>query len=178
MSIRPFLFFICCCLLASNFCLSNQLDDLKAKASKGDAQAQFELAELLALGHHSEAEPNIKEAIDWYTQAADKGHVQAQFTLGWLYFSGGHIDCAVAKDFAKSAEWFQKAAAQNHAKSQYLLGTMYASGLGVTKNKIEAYVWLALAERQHYPGASVQRIAREMSPSEIEKAKSKLSLFK
>ena len=70
------------------------LDSLKWRqlaAEAGNLTAQFQLGQILDLGLI--AEPNQKEAANWYTKAAEQGHVEAH-TLGtnvlqWGRYSAG-----------------------------------------------------------------------------------------
>ena len=45
----------------------------------------------------------------------------------------------------EARKWFARAAAQGDPHAQRQLGTLYAKGLGVTQNKILAYMWLDIA---------------------------------
>jgi len=43
--------------------------------------------------------------------------------------------------------WYQKAAEQGYPKAQNNLGALYGNGQGTTKDFVQAYKWLLLAER-------------------------------
>ena len=52
---------------------------IQSKANQGDAQAQFNLA---LLYYHGLGTPHdSKQAVYWYTKAAEQGHVNAQYSL-------------------------------------------------------------------------------------------------
>lgn len=54
--------------------------DLSLRATAGDAQAQFNLAERCASGEG--VQQSSRNAAYWYARAAAQGHVQAQRALG------------------------------------------------------------------------------------------------
>jgi hypothetical protein len=46
--------------------------------------------------------------------------------------------------------WFQKSAEQGYVTAQHNLGALYGNGQGTSKNPVEAYKWLSLAELGSY----------------------------
>ena len=63
-----------------------QFNALKLAAAEGDADTQYELAELYAEGEG--VEQNWVEAVKWYRKAAEQGHDLAQFKVGLSYQNG------------------------------------------------------------------------------------------
>ena len=61
--------------------LSDELQKLHAKASKGDTNAQFQLGLLFASGNI--LPKDTESAIYWFRKAAVRGHGQAQFY--WMF---------------------------------------------------------------------------------------------
>src|SRR3954466_7033371 len=57
-------------------------------AEKGDADAQFNLAQAYRFGRGVAI--NLGAAQAWYERAADKGHVMAQYILGRMLFLNGN----------------------------------------------------------------------------------------
>ena len=51
---------------------------------------------------------DAKQAVNWYTKAAERGHARAQFLLGRLYYAGR----AVPLDYKQALNWLTKAANQ------------------------------------------------------------------
>ncbi len=49
---------------------------------------------------------------------------------------------------------FRSLANQGHAEAQLNLGVMYSQGLGVRKDYVQAYMWVALAAAQDEPEAA------------------------
>ncbi len=100
-------------------------ETLLKKAQKGDAQAQYEVADRYDKGRGTEL--NYKEAFKWYKKAAEKGQLDAQFKLIDIYST--HI-----KNEKKAHQWtkrfLKRANAQsekNDAKAMYLLALYYNS---------------------------------------------------
>ena len=87
------------------FC-GEMFEEFKAKAEKGDAEAQFKLGGCYRLGVGVAKE--APEAVKWYRKAAEQGHAQAQNNLGICYYTGN----GVTSDMVEAAKWFRKAAEQ------------------------------------------------------------------
>jgi TPR repeat protein len=69
-------------------------------------------------------------------------------------------------------KWFRKAAEQGIAEAQYNLGSMYGNGQGVAQDYKSAHMWYNIAAANGNSNAVKNRdlIAKEMTPSQIEKA--------
>ncbi|MBE0545775.1 MAG: SEL1-like repeat protein [Verrucomicrobia bacterium] len=122
-------------------------DEVKAKAEKGDAEAQFILA-----GFYYNGDGVAKDAIEsvkWIRKAADQQHAAAQCALGFHYERGD----GVSRDLVEAVKWFGKAAYQGDAKAQFSLGACYRAGEGVAKNDEVAMEWLRKAAEQGFAPA-------------------------
>lgn len=108
------------------------VEGIKARAEKGEAAAQAELATLFTQGDG--VKRDYKEAAKWYQLAADQGFAKAQAALGELYEAGQ----GVPRDDAEAAKWYRKAADQGLAAGQYALAVLYLVGRGVPKDDTEA----------------------------------------
>ena len=147
------------------------------KAEAGDAEAQFQLGQMYALGHGFKQ--NFKTAAEWYAKSAEQGNAKARTALGMCYKSG----IGVAKNEDTAREWFEKAAAQDNSFAQLImghlyiekkdykqarkwidmsieqgnaiamtrLGSLYQSGEGVDKNIKQAIQWYEKAASQKNP---------------------------
>jgi TPR repeat protein len=104
---------------------------IKAKAEKGDVEAQFTLAVCYYDGLGVTA--NEAEAVKWCLKAAEQNHAEAQYRLA-LYYNGW----TEARDATQAAKWCRKAAEQNLAEAQYRLGIFYFKGEGVVKDGVVA----------------------------------------
>lgn len=78
----------------------------------------------LGLKYHQSEQ--YKEAVRWYTRAAEQGLSLAQANLGFLYERG----FGVTADLRQAVRWYTRAAAQGHASAQYNLGQLYFNTLG------------------------------------------------
>jgi len=88
------------------------IDALRARATQGDADAQFELGVKYAAG--SDVRTNDKEAAKWFTSAARQGDVRAEQMLGDFYLLGR----GVPKDLVRAYAWSAKAAAAGDEASK------------------------------------------------------------
>ena len=80
------------------------------KANQGDIQAQYNLA---LLYYHGLGIPrDSKQAVYWYTKAAEQGFANAQYRLGYIYDYGDGKE--VPQDFKQAFFWYSKAAEQGH----------------------------------------------------------------
>jgi len=150
-------------------------DRLRAAAGKGDAAAQYEVAQRYAEGRG--IAQNLSSAAEWFERAAKQGLAPAQFRLAGLYEKGLGVkknletarqlysaaglagnakalhNLAVLyaegidgkPDYETAAKWFHRAATYGIADSQYNLAVLYAGGIGVEQNLTEAYKWFAIA---------------------------------
>ena len=124
-------------------------DKLKAKAEKGDADAQCDIGRCYAKGQC--VATNYVEAIKWFRKAIEQDNAEAQRCLGFCYATGQGVE----KDYAEAIKWFRIAAEQNNAKAQFNLGLCYANGQGVATNYVEAIKWFRKAAEQNIAEAQL-----------------------
>ncbi|KAL6078075.1 Sel1 repeat-containing protein [Balamuthia mandrillaris] len=105
-------------------------------AERGEAQAQYLLARCYAKGLGG-AEESEKEALLWYTTAAQQEHPMAQYKLGRCLFLGRGVE----KNRSEALQWYLKASHHRHCKAQYRVAMAYALGYGVAPDKQEAVRW-------------------------------------
>ena len=86
----------------------------------------------------------LREAIMWFTKAADKGCAAAQHNLATCYQKAK----VVPYDYKKSFEYYMKAANQGYMESQHCLGDIYYTGKGVTKDYAKAVYWWGKSAKQ------------------------------
>ena len=65
---------------------------------------------------------DAREAVKWYTRAAEAGHVSAQYNLGACYADGD----GVARDLAAARKWFARASAAGDADATAMLAQLDA----------------------------------------------------
>jgi len=75
-------------------------------------------------------------------------------------------------DYATALKEWRALAAQGHAEAQYNLGVMYYRGYGVTKDNVQAYMWLNLAAMRGLETARTlrDRLAEKMTPAQLAEA--------
>ncbi|HEY1984624.1 MAG TPA: tetratricopeptide repeat protein [Terracidiphilus sp.] len=115
---------------------------LMAKASAGNADAEFRVGTQYELGAHVAKDP--AQAMTWYRKAAEQGFAPAQHSLGVLYEFGN----GVPADPATAAQWYRKAAEQGFAPAQFSLGLCYVHGKGVPQDFGQALAWYGKAAQQ------------------------------
>ena len=126
----------------------NYIEDMKRwqpKAEAGDAEAQFQLGQMYALGHGFKQ--NFQSALEWYEKAAAQGNAKARTALGLLYYYG----VGVEENTEKAGEWFEKAAAQDEPSAQRYLGIIAYK----EKDYAQAKQWYEQAAAQGYTPAMV-----------------------
>jgi TPR repeat protein len=120
------------------------------KAKEGDAQAQYDLAEMCEFGLG--VDQNLKRAINWYKAAAVNNHGKAQNRLGDLYLKGLISDQNAVTEM-QALQWIQTAAENNQAEAQFKLGSFYLNGEQVEKNIDQAFYWFEKsAKNDHIQG--------------------------
>jgi uncharacterized protein len=154
-----------------DYAIAHQI--LRPLADKGDALAQFNLAQLYARGWG--AQRDYTEVIGWLRKAADQDLAIAQHYLGLAYTDGD----GVPQDDAEAARWFRLAADRGYPTAQFHLGLAYADGRGVPRDLINAYMWIVLSGMRGVDGRTVapirNTVGEEMTPEQIEVAQ-KLAL--
>ncbi len=158
---------------------SKPVAELRAAAAKGSADAQYALAEVLAVDG---VDADRSEAVVWLERAAKQGNANAQTHLSWAYHFGIGVPAndveavkwerlaaekgqasaqyylgsdyelgfgGLAKDSAQAAEWYRRAAEQNHPIAQARLGDLYAEGRGVPRDDRQAVAWYMRAAAQN-----------------------------
>ena len=142
-------------------------DNCMAQAQQGDVRAQAILGLMYKFGKG--VTQDYKQAVKWYRKAAEQGVVKAQFNLGNMYNDGK----GVTQDYKQAEKWYRKAAEQGLALAQGNLGFMYGMGQGVVQDNKSAHMWFNIAATNGNSKKAAKNrdiIAKEMTPSQIEKA--------
>ena len=127
-----------------------QFEAVKARADKGDSEAQLSLASSYANGKGVAQDP--AKAVKWLRKAAEQGSARAQCLLALNYANG----TGVKPDKVEAARWLRRAADQDLAEAQFNLGMCYANGDGVPRNAVEAADWYRKAAEQGLPDAECE----------------------
>jgi TPR repeat protein len=120
---------------------SSGLQETKARALKGDANAQAALGFRYELGIDVPADS--AEAARWYRKAAQQGNFRAQTNLERLVAQGPVYEpgSPEPKDSAEAVKWCRKAAEQGDMRAQFNLAQMYEYGDGMARHAAEAVKW-------------------------------------
>ena len=113
---------------------------LKAKASAGDVESQFQLGNL-----YFKDETNKHEGFGWLQQSASLGHMKAQFLLGKIYFEGFTQD----KDLEKGVKWLKQASNQGYSEAQVYLANEYIAGNNIDIDDDKALKYYLMAAKQN-----------------------------
>ena len=132
----------------------SKFDQLKQQAEEGNAQSQFELANLYALGNGIEQSDVL--AYVWYKAAADNGFLEAEYFLGECYFNG----VGVEKNNNIAVEHYQKALVAGYEQASIKLAEMFfCTGLIVLwegdANYTEDEAILFLTKSFEYRGSDI-----------------------
>ena len=134
--------------------LPKDFKSLKALAEKGDARAQFQLANKFYYGE--EVAKDYVQSFEWASRSAAQDNPKAKYRLASLYVQGYGIakdeDKAMAL-FNECAGGIRKLAEQNDAQAQVFLGVMYSIGKGVEQDFKEAVKWYQKAADQGFARA-------------------------
>jgi len=130
----------------------------KLDAARGDADAQFNLAQAYKLGRGVPAD--LQQAENLYRLAAERGHIQAADNYGIILFTGGKK--------AEAIPWLEKSAARGEPRAQYLLGTATFNGDEVTRDQLRGYALVSRASQAGLAPAAkgLAEMDRFLSPSE------------
>ena len=125
--------------------------ELKARAEKGDAKAQFALGcRYVLLEPGDNIEMSWPEAVRWWRKAAEQNIAAAQNNLSACYRYGMGVEI----DEMEAVKWTRKAAEQNDAGGQWMLGKFYETGgCGLRTNNAEAAKWYRKAAEQGHAEA-------------------------
>ena len=130
-------------------------------ADRGDADAQYNIAQAYFLGRGVPRNMNLAE--QWYERAARQGHEDAQGALGLILFQNGRR--------REAMPWIERAANRGDPRAQYVLGTALFNGDLVERDGARAYALMSRAAESGLPPAVSQLAAMEPHISEEERAR-------
>ena len=152
MKLRPISAFLLALCLACSATPGARADkqsfeQLTAAAEKGDADAEYRLAQSYIRGLG--VAKNHTKALELIQKAADQGHAEAIGAVGYFHANG----FGVKKDLAVAADWFRKGAEKGGAKAQLNYGQALLKGRGVPVNEPDGLKWIDKAIAQNLPHA-------------------------
>lgn len=127
--------------------MQKRIDQLKQRASRGDAKAQVELGMLYATGDGLQTDD--AEAVRWFRKAADQGDAAGEYSLGEMYAFGR----GVPSDNSEAFKWLRRSAEHGDPRGQYNLAAMYSEGKGVAKDDGESAKWMQKAAEHDFAAA-------------------------
>jgi TPR repeat protein/chromosome segregation ATPase len=125
-----------------------EVEALRSRAVKGDADAQNRLGNLYISGAPG-VSADATQALNWFQQAASRGFAPAQYNLGLAYELGR----GVAVDERQAFKYYLMAAEQGFVAAQFNVGNMYTEGRGVAQDYFEANLWFKQAADSGLPEA-------------------------
>jgi uncharacterized protein len=113
-------------------------------AIKGDADAQFNLAQAYRFGRGVPLD--MRQAEEWYRKAATQGHFQAEDNLGLIMFQNGNTQAAMPI--------IERSANRGEPRAEYVYGTALFNGELVQQNWPRAYAYMTRASASGLSSAS------------------------
>jgi TPR repeat protein len=150
-------------------------------AGGGHVYAMHNLAYTLShTDHSSQAQEEVSRWCRIAAEANGIGFAGSQNNLGDQY-EKGH---GVKQSPADAIYWYTRSALQGEPTAYWSLGLCFADGIGVEKDLVEAYFWLALAVNNMFESANLddakrklEAIAELMTDEQIDLANRKASEF-
>uniref|UniRef100_A0A7S2W194 PDZ domain-containing protein n=1 Tax=Rhizochromulina marina TaxID=1034831 RepID=A0A7S2W194_9STRA len=140
-------------------------------ASQGDADAQYDLAQLYAKKGHillKTKDPKIifERVVKFCMLAAEQAHPQARCDLAALFMNGS----GVPRNEKTAIKLYKLAAAQGNAQALCNLGVMYEMGRGVKKSRSKAIKYYTYASELGSDDAlwNLEQLMRYTNPDEID----------
>ncbi|MEH3047957.1 SPOR domain-containing protein [Sphingomonas adhaesiva] len=116
----------------------------RTPATRGDADAQFNLGQAYKLGRGVPADQ--AQATEWFRKAAAQGHEQAVDNYGLALFQDGRK--------AEALPWLEKSVARDEKRTELVLGTMLFNGDGISRDWTRAYALVTRSSQQGLPQGS------------------------
>ncbi len=120
-----------------------------------------------------------KQAIAWYTRAAERGLATAEYNLGYLYQTGS--GGGIPANALAAVHWYELAAAQDHADACNNLAMMYTDGSLGARDLPRARAWLKRARTVASPesaavlAGNLEALERDMSSDQLARSESLLA---
>lgn len=118
-------------------CVQNKEEALKSRVRHGDVHAMFELgmANISSSGDGIVPNPNYRDAVHWFEEAANRGHTTSMYFLSQI---GGQPE-------GRQAMWLKKGAQLGNSACVTELIKGYTHGVyGLPRDPIEAFHWVKI----------------------------------
>ena len=105
----------------------------RKSAIQGNASSQFNLGVMYFDGNSVVSINDVKNAIFWFTKAANQDYPGAMNNLALAHIANNNIDSGLL--------WLEKSANSGSGYGAYLLADIYDKGIGVKKNSDRVKYW-------------------------------------
>lgn len=143
-------------------------EKLEKAARGGDAESQYQLAQLLETSGAPVADG--ERWYDWCRKAAEQGHLGAMYALGTSLLDGDGVDA----DVPEGLRWLEKAAAEKDEHAAFSLALLYLFGDRVDVDEDKGRRYALVAAEAGLPAAQIMLAAEHLEdgePADVEKAK-------
>ncbi len=113
-------------------------DLLEKNANSGNIKAQYYCFGLYSSNNFFVE--NLKKAFYWLEKGAENGNKEAQYLLALMY-KDGYKQFSILKNPLKFIYWLKKSGEQGYYYAQHNLAIMYFWGIGIDKDKTQAFYW-------------------------------------
>lgn len=120
-------------------------DDLRTRASKGDAEAQWRLG--VQLSSSGKDDNTQQEAFLWLSKSAGQGSLKGEFNLGKMYWNGRGTEA----NRAQALQLIRKAAENGLPEAEQWMGEACLKGAVIEKDYQQAQAWFLKAAEQNFP---------------------------
>lgn len=125
--------------------------ELRARAQRGDPEAQWRLASVLRSTNFPGYKQDFGESLKWMRKSHEQGFLPATMGVGDAYLQGW----AVPRDPSSALKFYREAATKGFAPAQAMLGRLFLTGVNVNPNKSEGMKWMNLAISQREISAAL-----------------------
>jgi TPR repeat protein len=124
-----------------------RFEEIKARAEKGDAQAQCDLGSCYYSGEGVARDAG--EGVKWFRKAAEQGHAEGQYNLGVCYYRGE----GVARDYVEAFKWASLAWYQDVEEAEDFLAMLDETMMREQIAEAERLAWEFKPHKASEPGA-------------------------
>lgn len=143
-------------------------DHLEKSARAGDAESQYQLAQLLETTG-AESAPG-ERWDDWCRKAAEQGHLGAMFALGTSLLDGDGVEA----DVDAGLRWLSRASDEGDEHAAFALALLHLFGDRVPEDAEKGRAYALLAAERNLPKAQVMVAADKLDqggPGHLDEAK-------
>ncbi len=126
---------------------------LQRDADQGVLPALIFLGDIYLNGYEEDnIEPDLQQAIKYYTKAVEGGSEDAMLNLGYIYCSNKYME----PDYTTGIAYYEQAAALGNTTALGNIGMCYCNGYGVEKDEKKGFTYFMKAAEGGHPMAMNQ----------------------